>query len=106
MGGGALRTGLKLYISTIMETYPCESDLADHALILSASVLTGHLEISTFWQNYDIFRNSFYFKKGYFIHVVIEQIIIFVAQLIVFLPRDKDRCPHSVKSPKRTRHST
>ena len=27
-----------------------------------------------------------------------EQIIIFIDQLIEFLPRDKDRYPHSVKS--------
>ena len=74
--------------------------------IHSAKVLIGDLEISIFWQNYDIFRNTPYFRKGYFIHAVTEQTIIFVVHLIMFLPRDKERYPHSVKSPKHTRHST
>ena len=60
--------------------------------------LIGHPEISVVWQNHDIFKTSLYFRERYFIHVVIEQIIIFIDQSIEFLPRDKDRYPHPVKS--------
>ena len=59
--------------------------LAEFVYIHSAKVLIGHLEISIFWQNYEIFRNSLSFRKRYFIQVVIEQIIIFIDQLIEFL---------------------
>ena len=34
----------------------------------------------------------------YFIHVVTEQIIILIAQLIEFLPPDKDKYSHSVEA--------
>ena len=68
----------------------------DVTVIYSAKVLIGHFSI--FWQNYDIFRNSLYFRKRYLIQVMIEQIIIFIDQLIEFLPPDKYRYPHSVKA--------